>query len=153
MRQKVWSSLQDNTIMSFYCKTKKVTSNYKQRPTGCTTCSFDNSGWQRGSTWLVMRPKLSAWCVIGPKLASWGVIGHNRRDLLYFHNPSSVIFLLGFRDWWISFETRSTGIKTNSHQIIFWSFSRSSRIQVNMVKVWTTPDSREPFCTIEGQFN
>ena len=39
--KKVWSPLQDNTV-SFYCKTKQVTSNYTQRPTGCTTCSLDN---------------------------------------------------------------------------------------------------------------
>ena len=76
------------TIMSFYCKTKQVISNYKQRPTGCTT-SFDNSGWRRGLTWLVMRPKLSAWCVIGPKLASWGVI-------YYLHKPVTSDFPFGF---------------------------------------------------------
>ena len=84
-----------------------------------------------------------SWCSL---FEEWCVIFHN-------HSAWRVIFLLDFRDWWISFETRSTDIKTNSHQIIFWSFSRSSRIQVNMVKTWTTPHSREPFCTIEGQFH
>ena len=50
-------------------------------------------------------------------VAVWGVTGHSSVFLagwyviFYVHNAWRVNFLLDFRDWWISFETRSTEIK------------------------------------------
>ena len=86
-----------------------------------------STGWQRGFPWRVMGHKLSAWCVIGHKLAAWGVIGHSSVFLagwyviFYVHNAWRVNFLIDFRDWGISFETRSTWIKNRYSRHIFFS--------------------------------
>ena len=58
---------------------------------GCTVSRAQNNSTRR------------SWCSL---FEEWCVIFHN-------HSAWRVIFLLDFRDWWISFETRSTDINKN----------------------------------------
>ena len=93
----------------------------------CTAVLNKTLAWQRGFPWRVMGDKLSAWCVIGHKLATWGVIGH------------SCLFSWVVPDWWISFETWRTDIKTDFHVIIFVSTQRGPWkhfIRADLFKDW-----------------
>ena len=75
---------------------------------------------QKGFPWREKGPKLSAWCVI---IAAWGGLGMVGRGCLiyHFHNALRVfsfrISTRDFHEWWISFETRSSDIKSRQSWI------------------------------------
>ena len=82
-----------------------------------TSCCLE-TGWQRGFSW----------CVMGPKLSAWGGIGHSTvmRDLLFSQHVMRD-FPLKFPWWLILFLTRHRDIKNREllHQLLDL-FPRSS---------------------------
>ena len=68
-----------------------------------------------------------------PKLPEFWVEWKEPLTIMHWsHN--TLVFHSDFCNWWIPFKTRSTDIKTGSHNIIFWSFSLFLKFNRNCIQ-------------------